>query len=519
MVKSFYFIFKKLFYIFTICMIFTITPVFAQDFNVTNEITSPQGGSSTGGRYLGTEIYNTGGQHTYSVNTRYSGRLSRIIFNLPSDGYDDADGFEKSTNYTLTLNMATEDWRNKFGSVSVKCEGSSGQELSNGRVTYVSYKKIKFSFKTPSSSYCQFVYVDLKSSNVSSVAFTGDNNWNLKTIYKTNPNYSSGSSGGSGGSGGTSTPTPSNDYSSIINNQNKNTEDIINNQTNNTQDIIENANENANKITDAVDNGLNNCYTNFIETSSYLFTSGSSYNGITITLNSDKSITFSGRGASDGFINIMTIDNGDYYFNDDILNWTSNQCQPTGYCLNFPNNNGTANFGYTLDNSIVWIYAYNGQDYNFTWYPMLTKSPTPSTYIKPQEKKCTSKIDETTNSINGVNNSINNSNVDNDVGNSFFNDFSSSDFGLSQIVTIPLNTIQQLTSTSCVSLNIPIPFTNSSVPLPCMTEVYEQRIPTIYNIWKIVSFGIIAYLIALDIFHIVKGFKDPNSDKVEVLEL
>ena len=52
-----------------------------------------------------------------------------------------------------------------------------------------------------------------------------------------------------------------------------------------------------------------------------------------------------------------------------------------------------------------------------------------------------------------------------------------------------------------------------------MTEIYESKFSSIYNLWKIVSFGIVSYLIAIDIFHIVKGFKDPESDKVEVLDL
>ena len=102
---------------------------------------------------------------------------------------------------------------------------------------------------------------------------------------------------------------------------------------------------------------------------------------------------------------------------------------------------------------------------------------------------------------------------------SFFNDFTSQDFGLSQIITIPLNSIQSLTSKTCTSLQVPIPFTNSNVSLPCMTDIYEDNFPSIYALWKTVSFGIVAYLIAIDIFHIVKGFKDPESDKVEVLDL
>ena len=116
-----------------------------------------------------------------------------------------------------------------------------------------------------------------------------------------------------------------------------------------------------------------------------------------------------------------------------------------------------------------------------------------------------------------LNDTIKDDNVDDKTG--FFTGFSNDDHGLASIITIPLTTIQQLTNTSCVALSVPIPFTNRNISLPCMTEVYQQHIPTIFNLWQIVSFGIIAYLICIDIFKMVKGFKDPNEDKVEVLDL
>lgn len=114
---------------------------------------------------------------------------------------------------------------------------------------------------------------------------------------------------------------------------------------------------------------------------------------------------------------------------------------------------------------------------------------------------------------------ITDSDIDSDLGTGFFDDFSDEDFGLSEIITLPLNTISSLTSKTCQPLSIPIPKTGKNVSLPCMTQVYQQNVPSIFSIWQIVSFGIIAYFVAVDIFHLVKGFKDPESDKVEVLDL
>lgn len=190
------------------------------------------------------------------------------------------------------------------------------------------------------------------------------------------------------------------------------------------------------------------------------------------------------------------------------------------------NDNGIRYFSANTSRDVVYggnykayIVIYSGYTANnLEIRPMLTLGALPKPYEKTGQV-CVSKLDDQTNAINNINDSINNSNVESGTGSSFFNDFSSNDFGLSSIITIPLNTIQSLTSKSCLPLQVPIPFTNSNLTLPCMTEIYEQRFGTVYNLWKIVSFGIVAYLIAIDIFHIVKGFKDPESDKVEVLDL
>lgn len=123
--------------------------------------------------------------------------------------------------------------------------------------------------------------------------------------------------------------------------------------------------------------------------------------------------------------------------------------------------------------------------------------------------------------LDDINSSINNSNIggaSSDASN-FFSNFSTDDFGLSSIITIPLSSINSLASSTCSPLSVPIPNTGKNITLPCMTQVYQEHVPEIFTLWRIVSFGIIAYFICIDIFHIVKGFKEPDSDKVEVLDL
>ena len=179
-------------------------------------------------------------------------------------------------------------------------------------------------------------------------------------------------------------------------------------------------------------------------------------------------------------------------------------------------NSGTS-FNISTDRDKGYFRFYFGNTSNsqisyYFWQPMLTNTSTSQQWTPYGVSKCTSKLDD-------VNSSLTNDNVDSGVGTDFFDDFQDNSHGLTGIITAPLTAIQRITSSTCQPLVIPIPFTNGTVSLPCMTSVYSQHISTVYNIWKVVSFGIISYFICIDIFHLVKDFKDPESNKVEVLDL
>ncbi len=104
-------------------------------------------------------------------------------------------------------------------------------------------------------------------------------------------------------------------------------------------------------------------------------------------------------------------------------------------------------------------------------------------------------------------------------GSSFFENFEDKDYGLSDVITMPLSFIQKISSGTCTPLTMPIPFVKYDLTLPCMSEIYSSYFGDILKIYQTITFGIIAYGICINIFATVRGFKNPDEDRVEVLDL
>ena len=116
--------------------------------------------------------------------------------------------------------------------------------------------------------------------------------------------------------------------------------------------------------------------------------------------------------------------------------------------------------------------------------------------------------------------------TDDDVGdstnkaNEFFSGFTTDTFGLTSIITAPLTLIGSITSSTCSPLGLKVPFVeNKTLNLPCMSSIYQQHFGSFLTIYQTITFGIIAYWVCVRIFALVKDFKNPDTDKVEVLDL
>ena len=131
------------------------------------------------------------------------------------------------------------------------------------------------------------------------------------------------------------------------------------------------------------------------------------------------------------------------------------------------------------------------------YYRLSTTIPSITLY---QGEGCTSKID-------AVNDTLNDDDTTGATSEAsdFFSSFTSNTFGLTSIITAPLNLIQSLTSQTCSPLHIPLPYlTNKYLDLPCMSTIYSQFFGNFFTLYQTITFGIVAYWVCVRIFNQVK---------------
>lgn len=133
----------------------------------------------------------------------------------------------------------------------------------------------------------------------------------------------------------------------------------------------------------------------------------------------------------------------------------------------------------------------------------------------------TEEQEETNNKLDDLNDNITSSDISsaNDSANDLVNSFEDNEYGLSDIITIPLATIESITSNSCNSLVLPLPFVDKNITLPCMNSIYSDTFGLFFTMYQTITTGIIGYYVCVNVYRLVKGFKDPTDDKIEVMEL
>lgn len=189
---------------------------------------------------------------------------------------------------------------------------------------------------------------------------------------------------------------------------------------------------------------------------------------------------------------------------------------------------GDGNYGIILDSSI-----FNRHSYSVSVKLISVSSVDTITYdntsdiinqnqtIIDQNQTIIDQNQQTNDELGDINGSINNSDTSgaqNSAG-GFFNDFSTDTHGLTAIITAPLSLIESITSSTCSPLVIPLPYVDKDLTLPCMGQIYSNYFGSFLSIYQIITFGIVAYWVLVRIFNLVKDFKNPDHDEIEVLDL
>ena len=303
----------------------------------------------------------------------------------------------------------------------------------------------------------------------------------------------------------------------VIDNATNNTNNIINNNNSNTESII-----NSNKETQQIiKDQFNTCYTPINSIKSlkstsityieyflnkdidytktiylnfnsdipfgntsiiFYYASASAFTAITANLNTSSSVSFT---LTDEQISLLSSSTGNYPY------------------LRFYRRSGNS-----LDFTTVTISNIALSNYNVA-------------YDKYGTEICTNKLDEQTGAINNLNDSLNNSDSSGATSEAseFFSGFTTDTFGLTSIITAPLNLIGSITSSTCTPLGLPLPYVNKTLELPCMSSIYSQYFGSFFTLYQTITFGIIAYWVCVRIFNLVKDFKNPDHDEIEVLDL
>lgn len=191
-----------------------------------------------------------------------------------------------------------------------------------------------------------------------------------------------------------------------------------------------------------------------------------------------------------------------------------------GYLIEY--NEDKEYIGYTPNRDRTFIST------NDTRYFRISSTNTNIIIFKGTEFKCTNKLDslndtqkETNDKLDSLNDNITNSDSSEATGEAsdFFSNFNTDTFGLTSVITAPLELIKSITSKSCTPLHGTLPFVSTEVNLPCLSTIYENHFSSFLTIYRTITFGFVSYWVCIKIFNLVKDFKNPEHDEIEVLDL
>lgn len=173
-----------------------------------------------------------------------------------------------------------------------------------------------------------------------------------------------------------------------------------------------------------------------------------------------------------------------------------------------------ANFGYSAILRYTDLVYYNSTDYNAALIEAKKIGQSQQTNNKLNDLN--NKQDQTNGKLEDLNKNLKSDEIDDNSG--FFSNFTSSDHGLAGIITSPLRAINKLTS-ACqpVSFNV----LEEPIELPCGDTLFwnKEDVQSFRLIWNILVGGPILFLLLKKLFKVVENLKNPDDDRIEVLDL
>lgn len=130
---------------------------------------------------------------------------------------------------------------------------------------------------------------------------------------------------------------------------------------------------------------------------------------------------------------------------------------------------------------------------------------------------------QTNQGLENINGSLNNSDVsgaNEDLNKFTENDAFKDNTGILAIIQAPINMLNSLTSTTCSPLSLPLPFLNVNLDIPCLSSIFAKHLSTeLLTLLKLAINGFLVYKILCSFAMDIHSYKDPDSDRLEVIDL
>lgn len=131
--------------------------------------------------------------------------------------------------------------------------------------------------------------------------------------------------------------------------------------------------------------------------------------------------------------------------------------------------------------------------------------------MQDEQKKTNKKLDDLNDNVTSDDTSGANS-----ESSSFFNNFNDNQHGLSGIISAPLNSINAMLSGTCTPLTAT--WEGKDISLPC-GQSFWSKIPEIQEFLNLILGGLLCYHIILKLYRLIDKLKNPDDDRVEVMDL